>query len=70
MTIDPYAMRDDGPERMGAHRERFEEQWPETLSALAEQENRLREFIQRHPLAVVGGALVLGFIAARAMREA
>jgi hypothetical protein len=70
MTIDPYARRDDGPERMRAHRERFDEQWPEAISALAEQENRLREFIQRHPLAVVGGALVLGFIAARAMREA
>jgi hypothetical protein len=36
--------------------------------ALAEQEVRVREFIQAHPLAVLFGALALGFAIARTMR--
>jgi hypothetical protein len=39
-----------------------------TEDAFAEHEARVREFIQAHPLAVLFGALVLGFAVARTMR--
>ena len=47
----------------------FEDLIPEDgLHALAEQEQRVRELIQAHPLASLAGALALGFAFARVMR--
>jgi hypothetical protein len=38
--------------------------------SLADQEDRIREFVRAHPISVVAGALVLGFAIARLIREA
>ncbi len=38
------------------------------VDLVAEQEERLREFIRAHPLPVVLGALLLGFAIAKAVR--
>jgi hypothetical protein len=42
---------------------------PPKMHALAEPVARVREFIRAHPLPVVLGALVLGFVGARWVRE-
>jgi hypothetical protein len=42
---------------------------PSLVDAWSEQEARLREFIRAHPLAVVCGALALGFVVARSVRD-
>ena len=48
----------------------FEDLIPEDgLHALADQERRIREFIQANPLASIAGALVLGFALARLLRS-
>jgi hypothetical protein len=60
----------NGPERIGADSaEEFEGLLPQSVHALALQENRVREFIRSHPLPVVLGALALGFVVARWIRE-
>jgi hypothetical protein len=49
----------------------FEDLIPDDgLHALAEQEERVRQFIQSHPLAAIAGALAIGFVFARVMRGA
>jgi hypothetical protein len=61
----------NGHEHMSANPDAvgFEDLIPEQgLHALADQEQRVREFIQAHPLAVIAGALVIGFAFARALR--
>jgi hypothetical protein len=50
------------------HGERFEDLLPERLRELVDP-GRMRELIRAHPLSVTFGALALGFIVARAMRE-
>jgi len=60
----------NGSNRSGADSApEFEGLLPQSVHALVEQEARVREFIRSHPLPVVLGALVLGFAAARWMRE-
>jgi hypothetical protein len=72
--IDPQsdAVRSgNGPNRSGAAEEFSDHLVPPTvMDTLAEQEDRMREFIRSHPLSVVFGALALGFVVARTMREA
>jgi hypothetical protein len=61
----------NGQEQMSASPDAvgFEDLIPEQgLHALADQERRVREFIQAHPLAVIAGALVIGFAFARLLR--
>jgi hypothetical protein len=74
MIDDPqrdFAANQKGPTRAHGDGEGFEELIPQTvMDTLAEQERRMREFIRSHPLAVVAGALALGFVVARAIREA
>ena len=48
--------------------ERFEEILPERVRELVDP-GRMRELIRSHPLSAAFGALALGYIAARAMRE-
>jgi hypothetical protein len=66
---DAMASSGNGP----AHREDAEG-FSELLSptvkeALSEQENQMRALIRAHPVTAVVGALALGFLAARFLRE-
>jgi hypothetical protein len=71
--IDPYTdeqSRTNGPNRSADPREELSELFPDSvMHAFAEQEHRMREFIRAHPLTAVFGALALGFVVARTMRE-
>ncbi len=62
----------DGPLRNGAAPRFAAEAGPDTSDpdgSLREGEERVRDFIRRHPVPVVLGALALGFAVARLLRE-
>jgi hypothetical protein len=66
-VIDPQAnaTTSNGPDRVT-----FQEMLPRDVRGLLlEQEGRAREFIRAHPLGVVLSALVIGYVAARWLRE-
>jgi hypothetical protein len=68
--IDPQSDAVTGHNGPGSGEE-FSELLPHSLrETLTSQEDHLRELIRSHPLAVVFGALALGFAVARWMREA
>jgi hypothetical protein len=58
----------NGPSPDTAATERFDEFLPERVRELVDP-GRMREVVRSHPLTVVFGALALGFIVARVMRE-
>ena len=70
--IDPHG--DAVTSGNGPDRQRDAEPYSDLLSpavrqTLSEQEERMRELIRAHPLATVFGALALGFVAARLLRD-
>lgn len=58
----------NGPSPDTAATDRFDEFLPERVRELLDP-GRMRELIRSHPLSAAFGALALGYIAARVMRE-
>ena len=69
--IDPQSDAVWGGDGPNATRTNSDESAEEFFSerALVEQETRVREFIQAHPVAVVCAAFAFGFVIARWLRE-